>query len=413
MLKDLPIVGGSYTDPTRAFDVQDCVNYIPEKTESDGARAPSILRGAPGFTNLHIFGTGPHRGGRDVEGKFYCVSGGSLYSWVNGVGTNLGAIAGTGRVCMAHNQITSGHELIIVNGTQGYIWNDVKKTLTKITDPDYPGSAVVDYLNSFFVQVRPDGTEWFTSDLARGARYLSTDTYESESDPDRIVCVIVDHGEVIVLGTNSTDIFWNAGAVDATFESKQIPIAQGCAGKYTPCRLDNSVFLLGNDGIFYRLNGYTFVRISTHCIEQAIANLNWSQAFSFVYTDRGHKIYYTTFPDGQTWGYDVATGLWHRRESFNLHRWRISTLTFSAGKWLAGDYENGNLYELDWEVFDEAGDPLIARRTTAYLSNHQNKLTMNRLELVMGTGGNPQGNLLDESGILITEEDVSLPIFTE
>ncbi|MTV47109.1 hypothetical protein, partial [Streptococcus pneumoniae] len=90
---------------------------------------------------------------------------------------------------------------------------------------------------------------------------------------------------------------------------------------------------MADDGSVYRANGYTPERVSTHPIEQALRICDLSQAFCTVYEDEGHKILYITCPDGQTFGFDVASQEWHRRQSFDLLRWNIATLTKWLGVW--------------------------------------------------------------------------------
>lgn len=48
----VPFVGGFYADETRAFSVQDCVNYLPEQAESPGTRTPEKLKTPPGLKDL-------------------------------------------------------------------------------------------------------------------------------------------------------------------------------------------------------------------------------------------------------------------------------------------------------------------------------------------------------------------------
>jgi hypothetical protein len=85
-------------------------------------------------------------------------------------------------------------------------------------------------------------------------------------------------------------------------------------------------------------------------------------------------------------GFDASTGLWHRRESQGLPGWRIGHLERWNGKWIAGDIYGGGLYELAWDAFDEAGDPLVCQRTSGVFSDAQNRLLFSGLELVMDTG---------------------------
>lgn len=387
-LKPVPIVGGAYTDETRPYDQQECLNYLPEFAETQQARSPGILRGVPGLTLLGTTGTDPIRGVRNVEGQLFVVAGNTLYEIAtDGTPTSRGTITGTGRVSMTHNQQSNGYQLVIVNGPEGFVYNTGSSTLTQITDTDFKGSIVCDFINGYVTHIEPLRRFWFHSDLADALSYLSTDEYEAESAPDRLVAQLVDHSEVWMFGERTVEIFINTAAEDATFERQSgTIIEQGCAARFSPAKIDNSVLWLGNDGIVYRAEGYTPLRVSTHAVEQDIANANWADAFALVWSDRGHKVYYLTFPNGKTWGYDVSTQLWHRRASNGLDIWRAQHLVFWNGQWVAGDGFNGNLYTLDWGNYTENGQPLVAVRRTPYANDGQNRLFMACLELLMDTG---------------------------
>ncbi len=163
-------------------------------------------------------------------------------------------------------------------------------------------------------------------------------------------------------------------------------MSRGCGGRYTVANMDNTVYWLGDDGIFYRLAGYAPQRISTRPIEQAIKGLNWDQAFAFTWENGGHKVCYWTFPDGFTWGYDVSASEWHRRDSYLLSRWRVSGMAYWNNQWVAGDFQYGKLWFVDWDYHQEGIDNFISERTTGVLSNDQNRLIVSRLELLMTVG---------------------------
>ncbi|MRU32208.1 hypothetical protein FGX02_00275, partial [Xylella fastidiosa subsp. multiplex] len=78
----------------------------------------------------------------------------------------------------------------------------------------------------------------------------------------------------------------------------------------------------------------------------AITACNHEEAFAFTFDDRGHQVHYLTFPDGMTWGFDIATREWHRRESCGVSRWRMNACVRWAADWVAGDFANGKLYTL-------------------------------------------------------------------
>lgn len=392
------LIGGFYTDDSLSWSAQDTVNWLPLAAEVEGTRTVTKLRSPPGLLLFSDIGPNPIRETHNVEGRLFTVSGPSLYEIAaNGSETNRGAIPGVGRVSMAHNQITFGNQLTVVNGDSGYVWNTVTNTLTKISDPGFEGSIQVDFLNGFMIHLDPFGRFWFHSQPADALSFNTLDRYTSESSPDNMVGVKVFQSEVVVFNDSTIDFFGltGSGELGGVFERKNIVINRGCASRDSIARVNNTLAWLGDDGSIYVLNGYREQKISTIPIEQAIAGLNWEQAFAEVWEDQGHTIYYLTFPDGRTWGYDFNSGLWTRRESYELNRWRMSSITFWQGKWIVGDFQSGKLYELKWNLFTENGRPLVSYRATGYSHSDQNRVLCPYLELMFDTGWAPNPNDLD------------------
>lgn len=385
--RPLPFVGTAYADESKPFASQDCVNLLPEAPEAPGTRSPSMLRCVPGWYDFAYPGDGPIRGARNVEGKFFVVSGsefGQIDS--NGGFTVLGTIPGTTRCSLSHNQITGGNEVLILNGTDGFTYNTANGDFDKINDAAYPGGIVGDFVGQYLVQVEPSRRYWFHSDLAAAREYSSIDRAEAEASPDRIVSLVVDHGRLLVFGERTTEEYANIPVGASAFSRTGTVIERGCAAPHTVVQIDNSVIFLGEDGIVYRLEGVTPVRISTYPIEQAIARCSLSKAFALKWEDRGHKVYYLTFQDGQTWGYDCATRLWHRRESFGLNRWRANTLTLWRNRWYAGDFSTGTIYALDWDVQAESESNLVREFSMPVAHDDQNRMVFNALDLLLDVG---------------------------
>jgi hypothetical protein len=390
----LPFAGGSYADDSRPWSHQDTVNYLPVKAEKAGTRSPMLLRGVPGGRAFAGVGIGPHRvgGGRDVEGKMFVVSGTGLYQVTPaGVSTLLGTIPGTGAVSMTHNQVAGGNQLVIATGSSGYVYDTSNGTLTQITTAAFSGFVQVDYLNQYIIGVEPQRHKWQHSQLNDALSYNSLDSYEGEAFPDRLVGIVNSHGQVLALSERSGEFFDNivdpsSISVTAFQKSQGTVMERGCAAAQTIAKIDNSVLFCGNDGVVYRVDGYTPVRVSTHAIEQALARADLSRAFAFFYEDRGHAIYYITCPDGYTWGFDVSTQEWHRRQSYGLTRWRVNTLFKSNGKWYAGDYTSNVLYQLEWDYMLEGCDVLERTRVFQVMHAEQNRISIDALELVVDTG---------------------------
>lgn len=387
--KPFPIIGGAYSDDCKPWSSQDTVNYIPVIAEKSGTRSREMLRCLPGYATFCDLGTGaPIRGARNVEGRLFVVSGQTLFSVSPaGASTALGTIPGVQRCSLSHNQITGGNEVAISNGQAGYVYNTATSTLAQITDDGFPGAICFDFVDGYITAIEPARRFAFISDIAAATSYNTLDQFEAEGSPDLLRGQAITHREWWLMGERTIEPFINTGDATGTFQRAQGTVIEvGLAATHAVAVMDNSVFWLGNDGIVYRANGYTPARISTHAIEQAIARCNMAQAFAFTFEDRGHKVFYLTFPDGQTWGFDAASGEWHRRQSYGLNRWRINTLTLWNGYWIAGDFSNGKLYVLDWNVQHEAGQILERRRITGAFHDSQNNVIVNALELVADTG---------------------------
>lgn len=404
--RPFPIVGESYADTTKPYSAQDTVNWMPVLAERVGTTSTAMLRGVPGLNLAGVLGgafdgrqkTGiPIRGSYNADGVFVIVQANTLYRW-NSVGpTAIGTIPGTGRVSITRNQITGGSQIVIANGQAGYVYNTVTNALTQITDEGFPGAKSVDYIDSYIVGVEPSGRFWFASALADATSYNTLDRYEAESAPDKIVGLIVSHSEVIVFGERTMEFYYDSGANTGTFQRRDGTQTEvGAASQFAIVKLDNTVFWAGNDGCLYKLNGYTPERISTQPIEQAIAKCDLSKCFAMVYADGGHKIVYFTFPDGMTFGYDVATSAWHRRQSYRMKRWRVNTLTQWNGAWYAGDYTNGALYAVEWGVNTENGQPLVAERVSTVMHDDQNRFRLKGVELVMDSQKSRPSTTLSE-----------------
>lgn len=387
-LRPVDLIGGFYADDSKPWSVQDTVNWLPEVAEVAGTRTQMKLASPPGLREFMRLGDRPIRGLRNVEGQLFAVCGNDLHQIsTKATSTVRGQIPGVGRVQMAHNQITGGNELLIVNGqSTGYVWNTAKNTYLRITDDGYPGARAADYLDSYLLQVEPFGRFWFTSDLADALSYSTLDRSESEGSPDKIVGLAVSQFEVVVFNQTTIEFFYNTGEGTGTFANKRVLIERGCASAESIAKIDNSLMWLGDDGVVYRLDGYQAIPVSTGPVQEAIKRNNRAQAFAFTWEEGKHKVYYLTFPDGRTWGYDVVTKVWHRRESYGLNRWRLNHLVRWNNKWIGSDFQTGKLWILEDGYMLEGDQPIVSERTSAVLHANQLPLSVNYAELMMSMG---------------------------
>jgi hypothetical protein len=330
---------------------------------------------------------GPVRGTYNAEGRFFAVAGNTLFQiTAAGVSVPLGTVPGVGRVSFSHNQITNGNEVLVNNGTSGYIYNTVTQVFQRITDASYPGGLRAVFINNRFVQIEPARRYLFNSALADGLSYTALDRFTSETSPDLAMSIESIGNQLAVFSSTTTEWFEDTGAKPQPFRSTGIVADKGAAGPFSTAKMDNQLFMLADDGVFYRYQGYNPVRISTKPIEQAIRNKNWFNVFTTVWEDSGYAVCYWTFPDGHTWGYDASSGKWHRRESYGFNRWRLNSLTYWQNAWYGGDFQNGRLWQLDWDYLLEGDQEFESIRAAGVISDNQNRVIHERLEVIMDTG---------------------------
>ena len=400
---DTPILGSAYV--ARSVNAADnrMVNLFPEIVP-EGGQMPAFLNRAPGLNFLQTVGTGPIRGlwAHQTQGAdFYVVSGNSVYKLTSLTGTPvlLGTIAGTGQVSIADN----GDQIVFVSSPYAYVYTESTNTFAQVTDPDFPGAVTVGYIDGYFVFNQPNSQKLWLTSLLDGTQIDALDFASAEGSPDGIVGIIVDHREVWVFGTDSTEVWYNAGAADFPLARIQGAFNEiGCIAPYSIAKLDNSIFWLGSDargqGIVYKANGYIGQRISTHAIEWQIQQYsNMSDATAYTYQQDGHAFYVLNFPTGgTTWVYDVSTGVWHERAyldngQFSRHRGNCQC-NFS-GDIIIGDYENGDIYTFDLTVYADNGDAQKWLRSWRALPTGQNNLKRTahhslQLNCEVGTGLN-------------------------
>ena len=381
-----PILGSSYV--IRSVNAADnrMVNLYPEVVP-EGGKEPAYLQRCPGIALQTVVGTGPIRGLWEHAGFLYVVSGNEFYKLdstynytvvdellmetegfilleddstillENSVLSYVGLVSGTGPVSMTDN----GTQIFIAANPDGYIYNTATDQFQQITDPDFPGAVTVGYLDGYFVFNEPNSQRVWVTQLLDGLSIDPLDFASAEGSPDGLVSLIIDHREAWLFGTNSVEVWYNSG--DPDFPLTRIQGAYneiGCIAPYSVAKMDNSVFWLGADprgqGIVYRANGYTGVRISTHAVEFAIQSYgDLSDAVGYTYQQDGHTFYVLNFTNADTtWVFDASTGAWHERAAYRngkFKRHRGNNHARFNGRPIIGDYENGKLYAFDLDVY--------------------------------------------------------------
>ncbi len=382
----------SYKSRSLPLSAQRLVNCYSEREPSD-AKSPIALFGAPGLVSWTTAGAGagPIRGMHVMGDFLYVVSGDTLYSVTSaGVATAVGStVSGTGVVSMADN----GTQLCIVNGVNGYIYT-VTGGFQIITDVNFHSANTVTFFDSYFVFDWKGTNKYFISNILDGTTFGGLDFATAEVQSDYVIATVNQQENLLIFGTRTIETWYDAGALSFPFQRYDgATIERGCSAPLTPIKEDNSVFFLGDELIFYRLNGIVPVRISTHAIEAAWRQYQViSDAYTCSYTFEGHKFIVLTFPSQPvTWVYDISTNLWHERISWDqnnntLERWRGNCFANFNNMLLIGDTYNGTIGYLDANTFTEYGNTMQAVMVSPPIHSDRKRVYVSSLELDMETG---------------------------
>ena len=381
----IPFLGQAYQSRSPVLASQTAINIFPELTEGNSDEIGAFY-GTPGLTAL-LTKTGEVRGLRSAGGYLWAVIGSTVWRIDSAyTATDMGTLPQfTGRVSMVHNdsQIAIAH-------ASGWHW--VAFTGTAIAPVSgAPSSSILTYQDQYVLFTSNAGYFGITA-LADLSTIDPLDIANAEGAPDNLVSIMSDHREAWLFGEESTEIWSNTGA--ALFPFERNPggfIEQGCCAKFSPAKLDNSLFWLGRDragqGVVYRSNGYTPVRISTHPIEFAIAKYSdISDEIGWSYKEEGHRFYVLTFPTGNaTWVYDVAAQGWHQRAylaaSGELQRHRANCYATFNGVHIVGDYTNGIVYQQSLNVYTDAGDEIYRERAFDIPGSENKRVRVDEFQL--------------------------------
>lgn len=304
---------------------------------------------------------------------------------------------------------SSAQQMIIASGGALYLFDLMTNTLSTIPAANFTGPvSLVGYSDGFFIALIADTNRFYVSGLLDATDWTTNGASLVSVFPDNLVSMLVDHREIWFWSATKAVVYYDSGA---TFPFDVVPggyIEQGCAAKFSPVKLDNTVFWLGSDdrgsAVVWRAQGYTPVRVSNHAIEFAMQGYDRvDDAIGYSFQMQGHYFYQLYFPSaGKTWRYDTATNMWHEVGFWNVnygffeaHHSQVHTFNF--GKHLVGDWQSNKVYDMEipkwngstWDFATDDGALIRRVRRAAHISKEQKFLTHHQIQLFIETGLGP------------------------
>ncbi len=411
-MKRIPFPLESYSHPSLPLSAKRVLNLYSEKEPAD-ARSAAALVPTPGTRLFVTVGTGPIVAmNDDMPNRIYVVSGTRFYRlYIDLLGSLI--VDDLGDVGVPADPYVSPYGdrcgPTIASGVTGAVVCVSPRAYTCTHDPGAPlnqlggtfptdGASSVAYLDGYFgFTSYGNSAQWFISRLLDPTDFDALDFVYSDATPNVIRRIYAHRGQFWTIGESGIEIWYDAGSsgLETTPGTSFFPFRRAAGGviwvgttsPMSFCSLDGSVWWLGTDGTIYRTQNYQALRVSTHAIEEFLANFPVGHA-ALAYIRTGHSFYCLT-RGNVTFCYDVATQAWHERSSSldGSAPWLIATCAVTSNSFqLFGDRVNGNIYRLDDAVTTENGQPIMRRAALPPLWAGTRRGFCARLEIEMEVG---------------------------
>jgi len=302
-------------------------------------------------------------------------------------GTGTG---GTGNYVTNNSQTVSSRTMYALNFS-----------VIPASDGAFQGGTVVDIVDNYFVYNDPNTQQWAASNVLSPITYGLS--YASKfTGPDNLISLVCDHGQVYLLGERTSEVWADVGTFPFPFQ--RIPGSSsehGISAPFSVARLGNSFAYLAKNNRgqaeIVMMNGYFPTRISTHAVENTLVDQYVGDAIAYTYQLEGHETYVISFPTlDLTWAYDIATQMWHKWlwvDNLNVyHRHRSNCSAFFQGIVLVGDWQNGQIYQLDPTNYTDNGQTIRRLRRAPHLVTDLQRQYFDEMQIQFQPGVGLTGN---------------------
>lgn len=406
-MKQVPLFGLAQSGKSSAVTSQGHLNLYAEIVQ-DAEKASVVYYNTPGLLLFTSFGDTPIRGGIAVGDYIYCVHRGTFWRVDNaGTKTSMGTLSTTeGRVDIAY----SGTQIAIADGTSLYCFTVIGAAFVTVSSGLNANPSSVTFQDSYFICsfALPSGV-YQKSASYDGTTFDALDFATAESNPDGVVRVIADHGEVVLCGEVTIEYASNTGGQDFPYATiKGATQEFGLAAKWSLVKYNDSMAGLfknrmGQVQVMVML-GHSMKEISTPELASIINGYaTVSDATGISYLLGGHPMYQISFPTaGKTWLYDASTNLWSSLESGLSGGRHLGEIHIDyLNKPRLTDYANGNIYTLSVTAYDDNGTQRPVEIISRHVFNGGNRSQISVLQvffeagtgLATGQGSAPQAML--------------------
>lgn len=359
-------VGSSNVTRSRNQDAEETINYYVELINDGSPKVRSALYGVPGYRPFAHLTAGPVRGLFAQDGRAWAVGGGVVFElFAGGTVTTVGTVAVNGQPADLACNGAAGHQLAIVSGGLIYILDLISGAFTLAGGTGVPSPALrLAFCDGYFIALKGQSNEFQISNLEDGLIWDALDKGQVSESSNQLLSLVVDHRELWLLGSKTTEVWFNSGNAGFPFQPQQSAfIESGIFAPFSAAKIDNSFLWIQGDargaGCVVKANGYTPQIVSNRAVESQIQQLaRYDNALAWTYQMGGHSFYLLYLPNSDTtWCFDLSNNTWTKRGLWDTRLERYTPdigrcHCFAFGKHLVGSRTTGTIYEMNSDFYD-------------------------------------------------------------
>ncbi len=402
----IPLTSGAYKTRNAIGNSQICENLFPEANpENASPDAPVTHYPREG---LRALASAPQQAvGRGLftmsNGAAYCVIGPNVYYITSSFTlTLLGQI--TTLFTPAYIDDNGTDALIVDGSATAFTITLDGNAFSAVSDTTgtYVGATRVSFSDTYLAMNAVKTNGWMVT-VPNTVTFNALQQANADSTPDPIATLCFNLRQMWLLKQTHSEIWYLAGSTPFPYQEwPNIAIPYGCAAQYSLVRADVSLFWLSrNDqgrAIAVKTKGDSVTAISTRALEfewNSYATIN--DCVGGTFQQGGHTFVIFHFPTAdKTWAYDLATEQWHARvwidKDGKPHRERVSFYTSvgAPGGYpetiLGQDWQTGQIYALDPNVYTDNGNPIVCRRSFPHQMKDMKEITIPAFVADFATG---------------------------
>jgi hypothetical protein len=399
-MKNWGFCGGSYTGYASASAAEECINLFTETVKLPSARAQTNLINVPGKRSFGTLSTGLGGAIYEQDGRCFTVSSLGAFDEVfaDGTVTNRGTVSISSRPPFMVGNGSRGHQVLIISGGGGSVFNTSTNTLTAITHASFPSDAITGgFIDGYGIAVSNDR---FVLSTSFDFTTWDNGTGQRAGAAGNIIGALCDHELLWLFGDQQTEVWYDSGA--ASFPFAPVPgvfVEGGLGAPFALTRLGDSLCWLAQDErgqrSIVRNQGYDPQPISTPAID---ARLNRCTSVAdmraWTYSILGHTFaVFSSALNKLTLQYDLTENQWSRLAKWDgaAGEWQADKSlghAYAFGKHLTLDRASSTIWELSMDVYADGSDPRRWLRQSPYVSDQGQRIFHESLEVLaeMGVG---------------------------